>query len=154
MLPLIPLPMHTTQVSAVPAGYQAAFTRLALPRDARVLVVPVPYGHVSEGLRWYAETGYPGSMNGGYFIGPNRSGKAMGYGGRGPQHIARSIDSLWHPASQATGPTAAQMRRWVRHWSPAAVVAVTRRDSRLGRLLTTVFGPPSFSVGRVLAWRR
>jgi hypothetical protein len=34
------------------------------------------------------------------------------------------------------------------------VVAVTRRDSRLGRLLTTVFGAPSFSVGRVLAWRR
>jgi len=25
---------------------------------------------------------------------------------------------------------------------------------RLGRLLTTVFGAPSFSVGRVLAWRR
>ena len=93
VLPLIPLPMHTTQVAAVPAGYRAAFTRLALPRDARVLVVPVPYGHVSEALRWYAETGYPGSMNGGYFIGPNRNGKAMGYGGREPQPIAKSVDT-------------------------------------------------------------
>ena len=109
---------------------------------------------MSDGLRWYAELGYPGSMNAGYFIGPNRNGKAMGYGGRGPQHIAKSVDSLWRPSSQATGPTAAQMRQWARRWSPAAVVAVTRRDSRLGRLLTTVFGPPSFSVGRVLAWRR
>jgi hypothetical protein len=154
VLPLVPLPMHTTQVAALPPGYQAAFTRLSLPRNARVLVVPVPYGHVSEALRWYAETGYPGSMNGGYFIGPNRNGKAKGYGGHGLQHIAKSIDTLWHPASQATGPTVAQMRRWVRRWSPAAVVAVTRRDSRLGRLLTTVFGAPSFSVGRVLAWRR
>ena len=59
VLPLIPLPMHTTQVAAVPAGYRAAFTRLALPRDARVLVVPVPFSQVSEPLRWYAETGYP-----------------------------------------------------------------------------------------------
>ena len=94
----------------VPGG----LTRLALPRDARVLVVPVPFGHVSAPLRWYAETGYPGSANGGYFIGPNRNGLAMGYGGRGPQAIAKSLDSLWHPSSRAAGPSTAQLRRWVR----------------------------------------
>jgi hypothetical protein len=154
VLPLIPLPFHTTPVAAVPAGYRAAFTRLALPRDARVLVVPVPNGHISQGLRWYADTGYPGSMNGGYFIGPNREGKAMSYGGRKARAIARSIDALWHPSSQAKSPTAAQMRGYVARWRPAAVVAVTRRTSRLGRLLTTVFGPPNFSVGRVMVWRR
>ena len=153
VLPLIPLPLHTTQAAGVPAGYRAAFTRLDLPRDARVLVVPVPYGHVSQALRWYADTGYPGSMNGGYFIGPNRKGKAMGYGGRKAQAIAKSIDALWHPSSHASL-TAAQMRRYVARWRPAAVVAVTRRTSRLGRLLTTVFGPPSFTVGRVVVWRR
>ncbi len=154
VLPLIPLPLQTTQVAGVPAGYQAAFTRLALPRDARVLVLPLPYGHISQPLRWYAETGYPGSMNGGYFIGPNRKGKAMSYGGRESQTIARSIDALWHPSSQAKSPTAAQMRGYVARWRPAAVVAVTRRTSRLGRLLTTVFGPASFATGRVLVWRR
>ena len=113
VLPLIPLPLQTTQVAGVPAGYQAAFTRLALPRDARVLVLPLPFGHISQPLRWYAETGYPGSMNGGYFIGPNRKGKAMSYGGRESQTIARSIDALWHPSSQAKSPTAAQMRGYV-----------------------------------------
>jgi hypothetical protein len=154
VLPLIPLPLHTTQVAGVPAGYRAAFTRLALPRDARVLVVPVPYGHVSQPLRWYADTGYPGSMNGGYFIGPNSKGKAMGYGGHKAQAIAKSIDGLSDPSSRAKGPTAAQMRGYVARWRPAAVVAVTRRTSRLGRLLTTVFGPPSFTTGRVLVWRR
>jgi hypothetical protein len=51
-------------------------------------------------------------------------------------------------------PAAAQMRGYVAHWRPAAVVAVTRRTSRLGRLLTTVFGPPSFTAGRILVWRR
>ena len=156
VLPLIPLPMHTTQVAAVPAGYRAAFTRLALPRDARVLVVPVPYGHVSQALRWYAETGYPGSMNGGYFIGPNRNGQ--GHGLRRPRAPSTSpgpSTACGTPSSQAAGPTAGpDAPVGAGAGSPAAVVAVTRRDSRLGRLLTTVFGPPSFSVGRVLAWRR
>jgi hypothetical protein len=154
VLPLIPLPLHTTQVAGVPAGYRAAFTRLALPRDARVLLVPVPYGHVSQGLRWYADTGYPGSMNGGYFIGPNSKGRAKGYGGRKVQAMAKSIDALLVPSSRTKPPTPAQMREYVARWRPAAVVAVTRRTSRLGRLLTTVFGAPSFGTGRVLVWRR
>jgi hypothetical protein len=154
VLPLIPLPIHTAQVAGVPAGYQAAFTRLALPRDARVLVVPVPYGGVWQPLRWYAETGYPGSMIGGYFIGPNRTGRAVTYGGREPRAVARSVDSLWTVSSRYQPPTTAQMRRYAARWRPAAVVAVTRRNSRLGRLLTTVFGRPSFVAGRVVVWRR
>ncbi len=154
VLPLIPLPLGTARAAPVPAGYQTAFARLALPRDARVLVVPVPYAQVSQPLRWYADTGYPGSMNGGYFIGPNRQGRAMGYGGPQARDIAVSIDALWHPSSRAKSPTAAQMRGYVAHWRPAAVVAVTRHTSRLGRLLSTVLGPPSFTTGRILVWRR
>ncbi len=154
VLPLIPLPLGTAQAAPVPAGYQTAFARLALPRDARVLVVPVPYAQVSQPLRWYADTGYPGSMNGGYFIGPNRQGSAMGYGGPEARATAVSIDALWHPSSRAKSPTAAQMRGYVARWRPAAVLAVTRRTSRLGRLLSTVLGPPSFTTGRVLVWRR
>jgi hypothetical protein len=154
VLPLIPLPLQATQAAGVPAGYRAAFTRLALPRDAPVLVVPVPYGHVSQALRWYADTGYPGSMNGGYFIGPNSQGKAKGYGGRQVWAMAKSVDALLSPSNGAKGLTPAQMRGYIARWRPAAVVAVTRRTSRLGRLLTTVLGPPSFATGRVLVWRR
>lgn len=154
VVPLIPLPISTVQAPPVPAGYRAAFIRLALPRDARVLVLPVPYGSAWQPLRWYGETGYPGSMNGGYFLGPNRSGQAVTYGGREPQAIARSIDVLWTHSGKYKPPTAAQMRGYLARWRPAAVVAVTRRSSRLGRLLATILGPPSFSVRRVVAWRR
>ena len=154
VVPLIPLPLDTTQAAAVPAGYQAAFTRLALPRDARVLIVPIPSAPVSAPLRWYADTGYPGSMNAGYWIGPNRQDEAKSYGGRRPPKIAQAIDALWAAHSRAKSPTRAQMRGYIARWRPAAVVAVTRRGSRLGRLLATVFGPPSFTVGRVLVWRR
>jgi hypothetical protein len=163
VLPLIPLPYQVTRVSQPPAGYQAAFSRLALPRDARVLVLPLAYGHQSLPLRWYAETGLPGSMNGGYFIGPERDGQARSYGGPALQDFAISIDSLWGLSTPVHGqaaqppvhaPTAAALRGWVARWRPAAVVAVTRPSSRLGRLLTAVFGPPDFAVGRVLGWRR
>ena len=163
VLPLIPLPYQVTRVGQPPAGYQAAFRRLALPRDARVLVLPLAYGHQSLPLRWYAETGLPGSMNGGYFIGPERDGQARSYGGPALQDFAISIDSLWGMSTPVHGqaaqppvraPTAAALRGWVARWRPAAVVAVTRRGSRLGRLLTAVFGPPDFAVGRVLGWRR
>jgi hypothetical protein len=163
VLPLVPLPYQVTRVGQPPPGYRAAFSRLALPRDARVLVLPVAYGHQSLPLRWYAETGLPGSMNGGYFIGPERNGQARSYGGPALQDFAISIDSLWGMSTPVHGqaaqppvhaPTPAALRSWVARWRPAAVVAVTRRSSRLGRLLTAVFGPPDFAVGRVLGWRR
>jgi hypothetical protein len=163
VLPLVPLPYRVTPVSQPPAGYLAAFSRLALPRDAPVLVLPLAYGHQSLPLRWYAETGLPASMNGGYFIGPERDGQARSYGGPALQDFAISIDSLWGMSAPVHGqaaqpkvhaPTAAALRSWVARWRPAAVVAVTRRTSRLGRLLTAVFGPPDFAVGRVLGWRR
>jgi hypothetical protein len=93
-------------------------------------------------------------MNGGYFIGPNSRGKAKGYGGRKVWAMAKSIDDLLSAPGGAKGLTPAQMRGYVARWRPAAVVAVTYRTSRLGRLLTTVFGPPSFATGRVVVWRR
>ncbi len=163
VLPLVPLPYQVTRAGQPPAGYQAAFSRLRLPQNARVLVLPLAYGHQSLPLRWYAETGLPGSMNGGYFIGPERSGQARAYGGPALQKFAISIDLLWGMSAPVHGqaaqppvhaPTPAALRSWVARWRPAAVVAVTRRSSRLGRLLSTVFGPPDFAVGRVLGWRR
>jgi hypothetical protein len=60
VVPLIPLPYQTAPVSAVPAGWQAAFARLRLEPDARVLVVPIPNVGHSMAMRWQADTGEPG----------------------------------------------------------------------------------------------
>ena len=40
------------------------------------------------------------------------------------------------------------------YWQPAAVIAVTREGSVLGHFLIRLLGPPTFVVGRLLAWRR
>jgi hypothetical protein len=154
VVPLIPLPLHTTEVAPVPAGWQTVFARLHLARDARVLVVPTGSGQAPQALRWYAETGEPGSMTGGYFIGPDPAGRGRMYGGSQAKAAALSIDALWLDPTHGQGPAPAQLRGYLAQWRPAAVVAVTRRTSPLGRLLTTVLGPPDVAAGRVLGWHR
>ena len=76
VLPLVPLPCKVTPVAQVPAGWQATFSALRLPPGAPVLIVPFPSGGQSRVLRWQADTGQPGAMIGGYFIGPTATGQA------------------------------------------------------------------------------
>jgi hypothetical protein len=158
LLPLIPLPVQAGPVSPVPAGWQAAFGRLRLAPDARVLVVPVPYSHAPEPMRWQADTGEPGSLIGGWFVGPDEAGQATVeyFGPNGAENPAAVyLDDLWSGSATVTaGVPRAQIRAAVAYWRPAAVVAVTSPGSRLGRVLSEFFGRPSFRVGQVLAWRR
>jgi len=156
LLPLIPLPYQASGVQPVPAGWQAAFGGLRLAPGARVLVVPVPFSHQPEVLRWQADTGEPGSLVGGWFVGPNQDGQAtvMYFG---PPRIADFfvyLDALWSGSSRARAPSGAQIRADLAYLQPAAVVAVTSRESPLGRYLTRLFGQPAVQVGRMLGWRR
>jgi hypothetical protein len=144
--------MFAARVTPVPAGWQAAFARLRLAPDARVLVVPIGNVGHTEAMRWQAETGEPASMIGGYFIGPSPSGQAMF--DPGPARPAdKYVDWLWSGRRRAVASSAAQIRPALRYWRPAAVVAVTTPGSGIGRVLTALFGRPSFRVGQVLAWR-
>jgi dolichyl-phosphate beta-glucosyltransferase len=155
VLPLIPLPLRAAAPPAVPVGWRAAFTRLNLPASAPVLIVPIPWGHASQVMRWQAETGVPGTMNAGYFIGSNEQGQAKSYGTRRIRPIATLVDGLWAGTRVAPDSvTTRKLRSDIAYWRPAAVVAVTSRTTRIGRLLITLLGQPTFQSGRVLAWRR
>jgi hypothetical protein len=88
----------------------------------------------------------------GYCIAPSPDGKAeICQSGRTP--TARYLNDLYQNKSGAVPPSTARVRADVAYWRPAAVVAVTSRDSRLGRYLSNVFGPPTLQEGAVLAWR-
>ncbi|HEY7146748.1 MAG TPA: hypothetical protein VH637_21100 [Streptosporangiaceae bacterium] len=153
VLPLIPLPYHVTGVSPVPAGWRAAFSKLALAPDARVLVVPVPWGGIPQPLRWQAVTAEPGSLIGGAFIQPGLPGRQSRAGRAGQTVTTRYLDALWQGKPPPPAPTSAQLRADLARWQPAAVIAVTGPASPLGRYLTGVFGPPQVRAGRVLGWR-
>jgi hypothetical protein len=152
VLPLIPLPYQTAPVTPVPAGWQAAFGRLRLAPDARVLVVPIGnFGH-TQAMRWQAETGEPGTMIGGYFVGPSATGQST-FDPSPTRLINIYVDRLWSGQRHANASSVAMIRPALKRWRPAAVVAVTGPDSGIARVLTGLFGRPSFRIGQVLAWR-
>jgi hypothetical protein len=156
LLPLVPLPMQAGRVPAVPAGWQAAFARLG--PDARVLVVPVPYSQFPEAMRWQADTGQPRSLMGGWFVGPDPEGQATPeyYGSANSEFVTEAavyLDSLWAGTPNSPRIIHEQIDVMLGYWQPTAIVAVTSPRSRLGVVLTRLFGRPAFRVRRVLAWR-
>jgi hypothetical protein len=152
VIPLIPLPYQAMRVPSVPAGWQASFTWLRLAPDARVLVVPIPNVGHTQAMRWHADTAEPGSMIGGYFVGPAPVTREPIFDPSPTKLTAKRIDWLW-AGERARGPSAAQVRGALAYWRPAAVVAVTGPGSPIGRLLVELLGRPGFRVDGLLVWR-
>ena len=153
VLPLIPLPYQASRIPPVPVGWQAAFSSLRLAPDAPVLVIPVASAANTQAMRWQADTGEPGSMDAGYFSGPSPSGQPTF--SLGPPHlVAQYLNSLWACRRLIPRPSAAQIRSALAYWRPAAILAVTRETSRLGRFLISLLGRPEFREGKVLVWQR
>jgi hypothetical protein len=168
-LPIVPLPLASATPSPLPAGWTAAFAALHLPDGARILVVPVPEVHLTEAMRWQADSGQQYSLIGGYFIGPAWNGQAY-VDGNGLAPTSVYLNELWAAglrpgsalATAAAGaglaapvesPSTAQVHADLTTWRPQAVVAVTRPGSALARYLTSLFGQPTVSTGGVIAWR-
>jgi hypothetical protein len=157
LLPLVPSPYQATRVRPVPAGWTATFSALHLRPDSRVLLAPYPYAGTSQMLRWQAATGQPGTMLGGDFIAPGVPGRKSRAGRSGLNALGSYLDLLdHHPDSNAVivhRPSAAQIQADLAATKPAAVVAVTTPDSKMGVFLVRVFGRPTTQIGNVLGWR-
>ena len=175
VLPIAPKPLPVAAATPVPPGWSAAFAALRLPASASVLVVPLPMSTFTEPLRWQADTGQPGSLAGGYFMGPASNGRAY-IDGNGTPAAGLYLNAMWtfsqqglpkalaaalppnalpgaHGYVHVKGVTDAKMREQIRAWRVSAVVAVAKPGSRLGRYLTVLLGPPAVMTGDVLAWR-
>ena len=152
VLPLLPLPYAPSIIAPVPAGWRATFTRLRLAPDARVLVLPLPYSYQTLPMRWQAETGEPGSLVGGYLLGPGSGGQSTFSPGR-IVPAAEYLDRLGRAGTRPSAPMTAMIRSDLGYWRPAAVVAVTSLGTPLGQLLVSLLGPPGVRVGQVLGWR-
>jgi hypothetical protein len=175
VLPIVPKPLPAAAANPPPPGWSAVFTSLRLPASAHVLVVPIPMSTFTEPLRWQADTGEPGSLVGGYFMGPawNRRGYIDGNGtpraglylnamwlrsSRGlPRSLAAGVPESAYPGSPSfvgvKVVTDTAMRAQIAAWRVSAVVAVAKPDSVLGQYLTALFGQPATAAGDVLAWR-
>jgi len=155
VLPLVPRPVAAITAPPVPAGWDTVFTRLRLPADASVLVVPAPYSQQGEAMLWQADTGQPGELTAGWFLGPLPSGHGASayWGPRFTIETVVCLDALWQ--GKATDPgCATAVRTALRYWHPAAVAADTGPGTRLGRFLTGILGKPAVQDGQMLGWRR
>jgi hypothetical protein len=149
VLPLIPRPVPVADVTPLPAGWRAAFAGLRLAASDRVLLIP----DIRLGLRWQATSGVPGSMiGGGATIEPGPGGQATSYVDQ-MRPTAVYLETLYLGLPAGPAPSQATLRADLGYWQPAAIVAVTTQNTRLGRYLTAEFGPPTLSVGDMLAWR-
>ncbi len=175
VLPLVPKPLPAATATPLPPGWPAVFTSLRLPASAHVLVVPIPMSTFTEPLRWQADTGEPGSLVGGYFMGPDWNGR--GYiDGNGtptaslylnarwlesiqdlPKSLAAGVPQSAYPTSggfvRVKAVTDTAMRAQIAAWRVTVVVAVAKPGSGLGLYLTVLFGRPAAAAGDVLAWR-
>jgi hypothetical protein len=154
VVPLIPLPYQTALATPVPAGWRAAFTTLRLEPDARVLVVPIPNVGHTEAMRWQADTGEPGSMIGGYYLGPAPGTRQAMFDPMPARSTAHYLDKIWAGVRPLNTAAVASIRAALAVWRPAAVVAVTSAGSPTGRVLIKLLGKPGYRGGGVLAWRR
>lgn len=152
LVPLLPFPYAPSTITPVPAGWQATFARLRLAPDARVLVVPLPYGFQTVVMRWQAETGEPSSLVGGYVLGPGPGKQATFSPGR-TIPAAAYLDRVGRPGIPASAPMNAMIRADLGYWRPAAVVAVTSLGSPVAQILVSLLGRPEVVAGQVLAWR-
>jgi hypothetical protein len=164
VVPLVPAPLPQAPVTALPPGWTTVFSALRLPADAHVLVVPIPVSTFTEALRWQADTGQPGSMVGGYYMGPTWTGQAA-TDGNGLSSEAMYLNQLWAESAGVSVATVAtlpvnqiypddaQMRAQFRGWGISAIVADTNLDSSFGHYLTGLLGKPTVTAGQVLGWR-
>lgn len=149
IVPIIPLPLQTARVRPTPPGFQPAFSMMKLSPDERVLIVPVL---PSADMRWQADSNVTGALVGCYGIAPEPSGQAaICHTQRRP--TAAYLNALEQGRAHARAPSAAQLRTDLDYWRLTALVAVTSRDSPLGKYLTRTFGPSTMQRGGVLAWR-
>ena len=175
ILPIVPKPLPADAVTPLPTGWSAAFAALRLPASAGVLVVPIPMSTFTEPLRWQADTGEPGSLVGGYFMGPAWNGRSY-IDGNGTPAAGRYLNAMWSDSQEGLSKALAtdmppnayhespgyqgvkvvsdtKMRAQIKAWHVSAVVAVARPDSRLGQYLTVLLGAPAVVTGDVMAWR-
>jgi hypothetical protein len=155
VLPLVPRPVAAITAPPVPAGWDTVFTRMHLPANASVLVVPAPYSQQGEAMLWQADTGQPGELTAGWFLGPLPSGQAASayWGPHFTVETVVCLDALWQGQAQERG-CATAVRTALGYWHPAAVAADTGPGTPAGRFLTAILGKPTSQDGQMLGWRR
>ena len=151
VLALLPVfPRHLNH--SAPVEVPALFTSGRL--HGTVLVVPFPTSHGADAMTWTAVGGTRFAIPGGYFVGPDESGRAV----FGPRPLRRTVQGLLlarHLADPGvtTPGQRVQFQRDLAYWGADTVVLgpSADHDAQLA-LLTSLIGRPPEDIGGAQVW--
>lgn len=145
LLPLIPAPLPVERVAPVPAYFTSR-------PSGTLLVLPFPTPLQTDAMRWQAAASLSFTMPGGFFVGPDRSGKAR-FGA-----VATPTSLLLARAEQGmaalVGPEEqADFRRDIARWGVTEVVlGPSAADDLLRSTVTALVGRPPEQRQDVAVW--
>jgi hypothetical protein len=152
LVPLVPRPLGGIGSVQVPPFFTGPGIE-RIPADTVVLVVPFPGDRSTWPMLWQATAGIHFKMPGGYFLGPDKAGRAR----FGPRHSATQ-QALIDLASERGGAELDQRRcqaikRDLVNWNIRSILVgpTTERQQVLG-FLTQLLGRPPQTIDGVLLW--
>jgi hypothetical protein len=153
LLPLVPRPFQTAQVTTAPASLVAA-ARTIHP-GGTTLVLPFPDANFTDPMRWQADTSFRFDMPGGYFIGPAWDGR--GYIGgdvpRASTSLFRDIADGSHSA-QLSAPEVQTLRSDFAYWhADAVLLGPGPGNAPLAQALTGALGAPQVRNDSTRVWQ-
>jgi hypothetical protein len=151
IVPLVPRPIRTRPVQ-VPAFFTGpAVSRV--PAGSVALAVPIPKRGRTTPMLWHALAGLRFKMVGGYFLGPDRSGRASF--GAWPSTTWTTLDQVGRggPMPVLDARRCGQIRSEFSRWQVRTVILGHRHPhDRLAPFLTDLLNRPPESVDGVLVW--
>lgn len=155
--PLLPTPYPVHTRPEVPAFVEAGAWRDFVRPGRTLVVAPLPGqpGWRTEPMHWAARADRGFALAGGYFAGPDSSGRYGIYGAvpRPSTLLLHEVERSGQPAV-ADGATRAQFLADLAFWrADAVVIDPSAAEDALRLTIDNLLGRPGQRVGGVLVWR-
>jgi hypothetical protein len=152
LVPLVPLPFATAQISTTSAAVAAAAK--SVPANSTVLVLPFPDASSTDPMRWQGDTHFRFAMPGGYFIGPAWDGR--GYIGGDVVRASTTLLRQIADGSHAPGLSATERQTLhsdFAYWHVGAVLlGPGPGNAALAQALRGALGAPRFTSETTVEW--
>jgi hypothetical protein len=157
VLPLVPMPLPTTERPAVPRFFTGGGWRTCVKPGGTLVPVPVPNPGDPDKMRWAAAADARFAIPEGFFIGPYAAGgrASIGIFSRPTSQLLNRVFETG-TVPPVTPDDRAQAQQDVAYWHASCLVLATNGTqfnvAALGQTMTLLFGPGRPAEG-VTVWR-
>jgi hypothetical protein len=154
-LPIVPLPVPTVSVPAVPHFITSGGWRPYVPNGRTLVAVPTPSSFALDGMRWAAAAKLDFAIPRGYFLGPGETSRSAPLYGAVPTWTSIILDQVAMSGDAYTAKPGddALFRTDLAHWR-AGVLVLDTKQPHADALRSTVeqFLGPAQRVDDVWLW--